>query len=134
MRLAVSVVTCRQAEMRTPTSGCVLMNSLRMVCSTGMDWNAHSMRRLPISARARSLISQAICGCVSVAINSSITLARGGFGKGAGGLPQRIGLVGEFPGEAVAGAAEMAEGGRGPVNRAAQLQMLDDAQRGEGEV
>ena len=47
IRLAVSVVTCRQAETRMPFSGWFLMNSLRMLCSTGMDWLAHSMRRLP---------------------------------------------------------------------------------------
>src|SRR5215510_15559234 len=49
-RLAVSVVTCRHAEMRMPFNGWFLMNSLRMLCSTGMDWLAHSMRRLPKSA------------------------------------------------------------------------------------
>src|SRR5882762_583656 len=40
-------------------SGWVLINCLRMLCSTGMDWNAHSVRRLPASARAISLMSQA---------------------------------------------------------------------------
>src|SRR5215471_17504323 len=56
-RLAVSVVTCRHAEMRMPLSGWFLMNSLRILCSTGMDWLAHSMRRLPRSASSMFLMS-----------------------------------------------------------------------------
>ena len=57
-RFAVSAVTCRQAEMRMPASGWFLMNSLRMICSTFMDWLAHSMRFLPRSASSTFLISQ----------------------------------------------------------------------------
>src|SRR6478672_4373360 len=60
-RLAVSVVTCRQAAMRMPLSGWFLMNSLRMLCSTGMDWLAHSMRRLPRSASSIFFTSNAVC-------------------------------------------------------------------------
>src|ERR1700751_4350113 len=60
-RFAVSAVTCRQAEMRMPFSGWFLMNSLRMICSTFMDWFAHSMRFFPMSARSRFLTSQFTC-------------------------------------------------------------------------
>src|SRR5258707_185973 len=61
MRFAVSVVTCRQAEMRMPFSGWFLMKSLRMICRTGMDWLAHSIRRFPRSARSMFLISDGVC-------------------------------------------------------------------------
>src|SRR6266700_897544 len=60
-RFAVSVVTCRQAEMRMPLSGWFLMKSLRILCRTGMDWLAHSMRRFPRSARSILLISDGVC-------------------------------------------------------------------------
>src|SRR5438445_6327565 len=56
-RFAVSAVTCRQAEMRMPCSGWFLMNSLRMICRTFMDWLAHSIRFLPSSANSSPLIS-----------------------------------------------------------------------------
>src|SRR5712671_6561713 len=42
------------------------MNSLRMLWSTGMDWLAQSMRRLPRSASSRVLISNEICGAAVV--------------------------------------------------------------------
>src|SRR5579864_979973 len=71
-RLAVSVVTCRQAEMRMPLSGWFLMNSLRMLCSTGMDWLAHSMRRFPRSARSRLLMSDEMLVTTDVAIRSYV--------------------------------------------------------------
>src|SRR4051812_44245324 len=44
------------------------MKSLRMLCRTGMDWFAHSMRFLPCSASSMFLMSQAIVGAVVVAI------------------------------------------------------------------
>src|ERR1041385_9171282 len=69
-RFAVSVVTCRQAETRMPLSGWFLMNSLRMLCSTGIDWLAHSMRRFPRSASSRFLISNEVCVTVVVAMFS----------------------------------------------------------------
>ena len=37
------------------------MNSLRMICSTFMDWFAHSMRFLPRSAKSKLLTSQFSC-------------------------------------------------------------------------
>src|ERR1700684_1965185 len=65
-RFAVSAVTCRQAEMRIPFSGWFLMNSLRIICSTFMDWFAHSMRFLPSSASSRLLISLLTCAAVDI--------------------------------------------------------------------
>src|SRR5579862_1065063 len=93
IRLAVSLVTCRQAETRMPASGWVLMNCLRMVCSTGIDWNAHSVRRFPTSASEMSLMSQATCVCVSVGMNFLLT----DRGVRHGFLAQRLHLVGGFP-------------------------------------
>ncbi len=74
IRFAVSVVTCRHAATRIPASGCVLMNCLRMVASTGMDCAAHSIRFLPISARARSFTSQGIGAVAFMVFNFSESL------------------------------------------------------------
>src|SRR5271165_3620086 len=60
-RFAVSAVTCRQAETRMPFSGWFLMNSLRMICRTFMDWLAQSIRFLPRSAKSRLFTSQFSC-------------------------------------------------------------------------
>src|ERR1700733_3400982 len=65
-RFAVSEVTCRQAEMRIPFRGWFLMNSLRIICSTFMDWFAHSMRFLPSSASSGLLMSLLICAAVDI--------------------------------------------------------------------
>src|SRR5690242_7905817 len=67
-RFAVSAVTWRQAAMRMPFSGWFLMNSLRMDCSTFMDWFAHSRRFLPMSASSMLLMSQGTVVAVVVAI------------------------------------------------------------------
>src|SRR6202162_756242 len=63
-RFAVSAVTCRQAETRMPFKGWFLMNSLRMICRTFMDWLAQSIRFLPRSAKSRVLTSLFIGGVV----------------------------------------------------------------------
>src|SRR5208337_1795307 len=63
-RLAVSAVTCRQAEIRMPFSGWFLMNSLRMICRTFIDWFAQSIRFLPRSASSKFLMSQFTCADV----------------------------------------------------------------------
>src|SRR5205807_3538506 len=47
--------------MRTSFSGCFLINSLRIIWSTFIDWLAQSIRFFPISARSRFLISQLTC-------------------------------------------------------------------------
>src|SRR4029453_10867924 len=56
-RLAVSVVTCRQAEMRYPESGCSRSKRSRIAASTGICRSAHSIRRTPSGASARSFTS-----------------------------------------------------------------------------
>src|SRR5258705_8788175 len=48
------------------------MKSLRMLCSTGMDWFAHSMRFLPCSASSMFLMSHATGVAVLVAIMFSV--------------------------------------------------------------
>src|SRR5580700_11134814 len=65
-RFAVSAVTCMHAEMRIPFRGWFLMNSLRIICSTFMDWFAHSMRFLPSSASSRLLMSLLTCAAVDI--------------------------------------------------------------------
>src|SRR5215211_606288 len=57
IRLAVSVVTCRQAATFRPSRGRSFSKRARMSRSTGMCRSAHSMRRRPSSARARSVTS-----------------------------------------------------------------------------
>src|SRR5450759_3773913 len=57
IRPAVSVVTCRQAPMRTPSSGFSFSKRSRMALSTGMCMSAHSMRSTPWAARPISLMS-----------------------------------------------------------------------------
>src|SRR5579885_276430 len=56
-RLAVSAVTCRQADMRRPARGLSRPKRSRMRASTGMSPSAHRMRFLPAGARRRSLTS-----------------------------------------------------------------------------
>ena len=60
MRFAVSVVTCMQAPMRTPSSGRSSAKRSRMRASTGMSRSAQRMRAWPSSARVMSLMSQAL--------------------------------------------------------------------------
>ena len=60
IKFAVSAVTCRHADMRIPFNGWFLMNSLRMICKTFIDWLAHSMRFLPRSAVSKFLTSLVI--------------------------------------------------------------------------
>ena len=57
-RLAVSAVTCRQADMRRPASGFSLAKRSRMRASTGMSPSAQRMRFLPCGASLRSLTSE----------------------------------------------------------------------------
>jgi len=67
-RLAVSVVTCRQAETFKPSSGRSVMKRLRMSLRTGIHCAAHSMRAFPLGARPRSLASPPIFLAFVVAI------------------------------------------------------------------
>ena len=56
MRLPVSLVTCRQAEIWT-LSGFSLANVFLIGARTGMNRAAHSILSRPLEARFRSLMS-----------------------------------------------------------------------------
>src|SRR5258706_808091 len=79
-RFAVSAVTCRQAEMRMPFSGWFLMNSFRIICSTFMDWFAHSMRFFPSSASFTLLMSLLTCDAVDIRLLWRLHAAEDCFG------------------------------------------------------
>src|SRR3954453_15180141 len=127
IRLAVSVVTCRQAESRMPLSGCSLANRARIWRSTGMDRSAHSVRRFPSSASFRSLMSYfaKVVGTFWTVMCSSV-----------GGRKQILHAVRLLPGKeinllpvelpALGLAAEMAITGGRTIDRPLQLQRLDD--------
>src|SRR5713226_8594747 len=57
MRLAVSLVTCRQAASLIPLSGCSLANRWRMSSSTGISRAAQSIKFWPSAASFMSLTS-----------------------------------------------------------------------------
>ncbi len=121
IRLAVSVVTWRQAPMRRPASGRSRSKRSRIWRRTGISRSAHSMRRRPSAARERSVTS---CGTCVVASVIGVPLA--GRRRTAG---RRVGLV------VVGGAARVLDGvarggGVGLLARAAREQ---PAERG-GEV
>src|SRR5438067_1671857 len=66
IRFAVSVVTCRQAEMRWPASGCSRSNRSRIAASTGICRSAHSIRRVTDVGRnhrleLNSVVSRLAC-------------------------------------------------------------------------
>src|SRR5215469_8372721 len=63
--------------MRMPFNGWLLMKSLRMLCSTGMDWLAHSIRRLPTSAKSMFLMSKEMLLATEVAIVSCLCVLVG---------------------------------------------------------
>src|ERR1700736_1990442 len=65
-RLAVSVVTCRQAASRWPLSGCSRLKRSRICCRTGISCAAHSIIRRPSSASFRSLMSYRCAGMVAI--------------------------------------------------------------------
>src|SRR6267143_5285019 len=165
IRWAVSLVTWRQAETRTPLSGFCLRNRSSMLASTGMDREAHSIRPLPFSANLRSLTS---CGFFIFATATGYLQNRpsspprrrgergvvstertprpprlrgdpsclggaGGLALEAGGAAEGVGPVGPLPGELGLAAAEVAVGGGLLVDRAQEVQVLDDARRLEAE-
>src|SRR4051812_21665836 len=105
------------------------------------------MRRLPVSARARSLISQAAAAVAFVDMDFPLLFEIERAGSNACPeilLPsgcrhrriglQGLGLISSFPAEGVFGAAKVAERRGFPVDRAAQAEMFDHALRREREV
>src|SRR5579864_445065 len=64
-RLAVSVVTCRQAASRWPLRGCSRLKRSRICCNTGISCADHSIKRWPSAASLRSLTSNRCAGMVA---------------------------------------------------------------------
>src|SRR4029077_19853367 len=64
-----------------PLSGWFLINSLRMICSTFIDWFAHSMRFLPRSASSNPLMSLLI-DVVAMSLPDVRSEARGQICRG----------------------------------------------------
>src|SRR5258705_13773938 len=139
IRLAVSLVTWRQAETRRPFSGCSLMKRLRMICNTGICCCAHSILRLPASASEISFTSPFFSSSIATDLllfellkfaNEKVkcgpSAADGNFGGCASGLAQCVGAVSFFPGKAGALAAKVTVGCGVLVNWTAQIEPFHD--------
>src|SRR5215469_5529874 len=117
--------------MRMPLSGWLLMKSLRMLCSTGMDWLAHSMRRLPRSARSILLISNEVLLATDVAIVSCFLLACPYFTRRRGLSQRQVAqpcrLVRGFPSEVGIVAPEVTINRCLAIDGAAQPQRFNNA-------
>src|SRR5438045_674724 len=145
MRCAVSVVTCKHAETRMPSSGFCLRNLSWMEASTGIDRDAHSMRPRPFSASFRSLTS---CGFLILA-TATLTASEGLsfrlvlFGLTSGGTrgralqsrrrAQSVGAIRALPRELRLAPAEVAVGGGLLVDGPEQIHLLDDRRRLQAE-
>src|SRR5271166_2382488 len=70
-RLAVSAVTCRQADILIPASGFSVANRSRMARKTGMSRSAHSIRCLPTAASEKSFTSPLCAFAVTIANSGS---------------------------------------------------------------
>ena len=112
--------------MRMPARDCERINCLRMLRSTGMDCDAHSMWRLPDAASAGSRCS---CGAGAAALLAMIGALRVQLTFGGRGqtsiLADGVGLVGGFPGKFRFFAAEMAVSGSLLINGTNQVQHFD---------
>src|SRR5256885_5308980 len=149
-RLAVSLVTCRHAARRLPLSGCSFANRAWIWRSTGIERSAHSLRRRPSSASARSFTSNAVLVLAATAMSemprwSAARALLGGAGESVGGVGQLGRAVGALPGEefhlalravlaafhapALRLAAEVPVRRGGAVDRVAQLERVDDPAR-----
>src|SRR3954468_9235524 len=113
MRWAVSLVTCRHAETRSPFKGFDLAKRSAMVLRTGMERADHSMRPWPFGASFGSFTS---CGrfILATAIEDP-RIWKGQVSAGAGdgalqpsGGAKRLGTVGALPGELGLATAEVA--------------------------
>src|SRR3954468_20809873 len=113
IRFAVSVVTCRQAEMRYPSSGFSRSNRSRISVSTGICRSAHMMRRTPSEASARSFTSWRFV----VAMNPSCPEIAGSVERSRGEEPLVLALLPFDPGARVVG------GGEPAVDRALRLRL-----------
>src|SRR5690606_31486058 len=130
IRLAVSVVTCRQHAIRRPASGFSAANRERIWRSTGIERSAHSVRRRPSSASEMSRMwygaSSAIADIEPSGLCGGEQVANPG-----GPLPrEELGANGAQFGilEAalVGSPAEVTVRGSWRVDRLAQLEVVDD--------
>src|SRR3954470_13025239 len=121
IRLAVSVVTWRQAEMRYPSSGFSFSNRSPIACRTGICRSAHWILRTPSEASEMSFTS---CRFV-VAIDPSGFVAGsvGRSSRSGGEQPLVLALLPLDPGAAVVPGCEPR------VDLAAQLRLAPQAPR-----
>src|SRR5262249_50613012 len=117
-------------ERGTPFKGFSLAKRSRIWASTGMLASAHSMRVLPREARPRSRTS--LPTRLETAVDILTSHRRGHLD--ARRLGERIRAGRLLPGEFRQPPPEVAERGRGLVDRAAQVQRLDDALGRQAEV
>src|SRR5262245_59107116 len=75
IRFAVSVVTWRHADTRKPASGRSRENRSRIARRTGMLRSAHSIRRTPSGASARSLTSYRLAPAIGRTLRGRCALA-----------------------------------------------------------
>src|SRR5579864_7927554 len=119
IRLAVSLVTCRQAATRIPASGFSSLKRWRIIARTGISWSAHSMRSLPAPARRGLATSDGTVVFMVTPLEAGARLRR---------------AAGVLPGEVLLVAAEMAVGRGLAIDRPAQIEIADDAGRAHREV
>src|SRR5215470_5230626 len=145
---AVSVVTCRHAPRRMPLSGCSCVKRSRTWRSTAIDCSAHSIRRRPSAASERFLTSWSTMEprpFLSFRRAPRAGLACRGDDRtgaaliGSAELDPRVvakvlDAVRPFPRELGLRAPEVAVRRGLFVDRAAELEVLDDAGRREVEV
>src|SRR5450759_2649094 len=130
-RLAVSLVTCRQADSRIPWSGFSLAKRSRICRRTGMLFSAHSIRSRPRPASAWSLMSKRC----AVWTEFPIFLASCHDGRLDARRARKIGRrVGRLPGELGQVSPEVAEGRGRLVDRTPQVQLVDDPPGRQREV
>src|SRR6202521_4808807 len=146
IRLAVSLVTCRQAAIRSPVSGFSSLKRLRIIARTGISWSAHSMRSLPAPARRGLATSEGTVVFIWVTPLRRTPSPRGrarsdGMGERrhaleleAGGLTQHRCAAGVLPGEVRLVTAEMSISCGLAVDRPAQIEVTDDGGRAHREV
>src|SRR5258707_4343455 len=142
IRLAVSLVTCRQAATRIPVSGFSWLKRWRIIARTGISWSAHSMRSLPAPARRGLATSEGTVVFMGRLLSRrgarrrrrrASALGSDGMGERrhaleleAGDLAQHRRAAGVLPGEVLLVAAEMTIGRGLAVDRPAQIEVADD--------
>src|SRR6266542_183049 len=130
-RLAVSLVTCRQADSLIPARGFSFAKRSRIWRRTGMLFSAHSIRSRPRPASEGSLTSKRCAVTAEFPIGLKPRRDRGLDARSA---RQRRRRVDRLPRELWQFAPEVSEGRGRLVDRATQVQLLDDAARRQGKM